>query len=386
MTEPLPRILALHAFYQVPGGEDQVHRTEVAHLRERGHEVLDVTVENAQLATLGTAGRLRATVSNPATAAMVAEHLREFRPDVAYVNNVFPGLSGSVIEACRAHGVPVVRVLHNYRFACVSANLFRDGKFCDSCVGNPGVAGIVHGCYRDSRAVSAVATLARRVDRKASAGAHVIAISRYVRDVAERAGMDAARITVRPNLTVPGDASPADSDAAPREVVVFAGRDTPEKGLPDLLTAFALLRERRPGALLQIVGPEAPRELTPGIQWLGRLPHREVTALMAGAGAVAVPSVWPEPFGLVAVEALAAGTPVVAAASGGLAELEGDAVRLHTPGSPQSLADALDATLALPRADAAQSARARYATDFSPDTWYRLTIEAFAGAMEDARG
>lgn len=400
MTASHARILALHAFYQIPGGEDQVHRTEVDHLRERGHEVLDLTVENAALAQLGTASRLRATVSNPATGALVAQAIDRFHPDVAYVNNTFPGLSASALDACRRARVPLVRVLHNYRFTCVSANLRRDGEFCDACVGDVGertvsakigLPGILHGCYRDSRAISAVSTAARIADRRASRGAQVIAISGYVRDIAIRAGLDPVRITVRPNLTLPSPATPAPTGSEPNTpaptapTIVFAGRDTPEKGLPVLLDAFARLRKRRPDARLQVIGPEhdepGPGDALPGVEWLGRLPHDQVTARMAAASVVAVPSVWPEPFGLVAVEALAAGTPVVASASGGLAELGGAGVTLHAPGDAADLAARLDEALEGTRDDARIVARARYDADFSADTWYRITLRALGAAM-----
>lgn len=371
------RILTLHAFYQVLGGEDVSHRTEVQHLRDRGHDVHDLTVENGALASLSTARRLRVTVSNPHSASAVNEAIAAHRPDVAYVNNVFPGLSSSVVRACRDAGIPTVRVLRNYRFACVSGNLFRDGEFCDACVGGSGLAGIRHACYRGSHATSAVATLARRADRIASANVRWIAISEYVKTQAMRAGLPAHSIGVRPNLTLPAaGASPTATDAP---TVLYVGRDTVEKGLPLLLDAFARLREGLPAARLWVAG--ARRDDAPdGVTWLGQVPHGEVARLMASADVLAVPSVWPEPFGRVVIEALAAGTPVVAAASGGLAELAGPAVAMFVPPDAAALAAALRHTLEQDRTLTRALARERYAADFSPDVWYDRTMEAFAQA------
>lgn len=383
MSAEHARILALHAFYQVPGGEDVSHRSEVAYLRERGHQVLDITADNAALGTLGTVARARATVSNPESARRVSAAIAEFRPDVAYANNLFPGLSGSVVRACRDAGVPVVRVLRNYRFTCVSGNLYRDGNYCDDCVGNAGVAGVVHGCYRGSRPTSAIATVARRADLAANRDTQWIAVSRYVRDHAVRAGLPADRVAVRSNLALPAaidqplPAQIAADAGAPR--VLYVGRDSREKGLPLLLDAFAALRARVPEARLWVAGAERD-EATDGVTWLGQLPHSAVGALMARADVLAVPSVWPEPFGRVVIEALAVGTPVVAVGSGGLAELAGPAVHTVSRADAPLLAASLLEAIEAPRERARTTALERFAADFSPDVWYRRTVEALERA------
>jgi len=382
------RILTLHAFYQVLGGEDVSHRTEVAHLRERGHDVEDLTVDNASLARLSTPARLRATVSNAAAGARVAEAIARFEPEVAYVNNLFPGWSGEAIAACTRAGVPVVRVLRNYRFACVSGNLFREGRFCDACVGHSGLPGIVHGCYRDSRATSAVATLARRADRAASDGIEWIAISEFVRAQAIRAGLPGERVSVRPNLTLPTADLPEPSPAtasSPAATVLYVGRDSAEKGLPVAIDALRILRDGGSEATLEVAG--AARDDAPdGVTFLGQVPHGEVSGLMARAAVLVVPSVWPEPFGRVVIEALAAGTPVVAAASGGLAELAGDGVDLVETGSAAALARGLERALAADRAAARVTARERYARDFAPEVWYSRTMEAVSRARHRKDG
>jgi glycosyltransferase involved in cell wall biosynthesis len=88
-------------------------------------------------------------------------------------------------------------------------------------------------------------------------------------------------------------------------------------------------------------------------------------AAWAAATVGVVPSVWPEPFGQVAVECLAAGTPVVVTATGGLADIVRDGVEglLVPPADPEALARALDRVLHEPglrkRLAAAAPARAR---------------------------
>lgn len=132
--------------------------------------------------------------------------------------------------------------------------------------------------------------------------------------------------------------------------LLYAGRLSPEKGVE-----VALDTAERLGRGLVLVGgvyDEAyhPRAVAPrvravtalpqgqvrGALWLGRRPPVDVYALMGSAAATLMPVRWDEPFGLVGVESLAAGTPVVAYARGGLTEIIDDTVGALVP--PDDLA------------------------------------------------
>lgn len=110
--------------------------------------------------------------------------------------------------------------------------------------------------------------------------------------------------------------------------LLFAGRISPEKG-PEV----AIRAARAAGRALTIVGGIYDREhfareveplLGPDARYVGALPRRAVLERMSQARAVLMPARWDEPFGLVAVEAQAAGAPVVAYARGGLSEIVQD--------------------------------------------------------------
>lgn len=139
-------------------------------------------------------------------------------------------------------------------------------------------------------------------------------------------------------------------------LVVYAGRLVYEKGVQDLLAAVPRLRARHPGLRVVIAG-EGPyrkdlEELTrrdgisPTVSFTGFLTGTELPALLAAADCVVVPSRY-EPFGMIALEACAAGTPVAAAATGGLAELVDPGVTgvSFPSGDPTALADSVDCLL-----------------------------------------
>ena len=105
--------------------------------------------------------------------------------------------------------VPVVMTVHNYRLGCLSADLFRGDDVCTVCVGRTPVRGVVHGCYRGSRALSAVQAFevmtARRrgvLDEHVSA---FVAPSRFMADRLIAIGLPADRLVVKPHfVTDPG--------------------------------------------------------------------------------------------------------------------------------------------------------------------------------------
>jgi glycogen(starch) synthase len=114
------------------------------------------------------------------------------------------------------------------------------------------------------------------------------------------------------------------------------------------------------------------------VTFLGHLPDDELAATLAAADAVVLPSRY-EPFGIVALEAAAAGSPLVASTAGGLGEavVDGATGVSFAPGDVAGLAAAVGRVLADPRAAArrARAARDRLAVDFS---WPRIAEETAA--------
>ena len=185
--------------------------------------------------------------------------------------------------------------------------------------------------------------------------------------LSEAAAEGVRRYLLHEPTVVPGGVVCDDFDveAPPRDrgrkgpvIVCAASLRDPRKRAELLFEAFAKLRENHPNAELQIVRPrdplifcwEAP-ERPEGVSWVEASETAELARVYAAADISVLPSV-DEAFGLVLVESLAAGTPVVAASSGACPEIVTDDLigRLFEPDEPEDLVRAMEEAIALQRA------------------------------------
>jgi glycogen(starch) synthase len=140
--------------------------------------------------------------------------------------------------------------------------------------------------------------------------------------------------------------------------ILFAGRITKDKGLEFLVRAMEALCCTQPQLVLRIVGEgeDMPRifalvdqlGLKGRVTFVGALDAERTAEEMARAHLLVVPSVWEEPFGLVAIEGLASGCHVVASHVGGLPEALGGFGHLVAAGSVEALVAGLSSALQLP--------------------------------------
>ncbi|MGH8337914.1 MAG: glycosyltransferase, partial [Gammaproteobacteria bacterium] len=119
------RVLLVHNFYQIPGGEDSVVREELSMLQSRGVDVELFSVSNDDIkGTWGSIAVALQVAYSPQARRALAQKLAAFLPDVVHIHNFFPLLSPSILDACRDAGVPSVFTLHNFRVLCPSALLY----------------------------------------------------------------------------------------------------------------------------------------------------------------------------------------------------------------------------------------------------------------------
>ncbi len=325
------RIILVNKYARVTGGAD-VHCLELAKgLRERGHEVVFLaTADEGNLdqhgtfvkptVTNNTRGQVRgaraAAVAgqafwNTSVAAATKELITSFRPDIVHVHKLYPQLSVAPVVVASRLRIPVVQTIHDYEF--ISASALDDvGSWLDR--------------NEEQTAYRALNTLLFGVKRLV----HIpridswIAISRSIADAYRKRGIIT---TVLPHFTQPfPGALPAFID---RVGVLFIGRLSEEKGLRHVLGLPGLLPADTPivvagdGPLVDEVQRAA--QAVPSLTYLGKLDREAVAHQLASARIVIMPSLWQEPAGLVALEAMAAGAPLIVYDSGGLAEYVADA-------------------------------------------------------------
>src|SRR4051794_34401415 len=248
------------------------------------------------------------------------------------------------------------------------------------------------GCYRGSPAATlpVVAGMALHRSSWRELVSAFLFISASQRDLCAGLQLPPERVFVKHNFLplpdpVPEQREPVDSDpdgpgSGGREhLVAYLGRIDEGKGIPFLMQAWDIHRRQRPDSALRLVlggsGPLSGEVAAwaagrADVEVLGLLGRAECARLLRRARAVVLPSQWEETFGLVAVEAMAAGTPPLAADHGSFPELvtHGSDGLLFDHTSPDALATALGAVDRRPELfeEYGERGRATYRSHFSP--------------------
>ena len=322
----------------------------------------------------------------------VPDRIHAFDPDIVHVHEAAMPANLEPVLAVR----PVVHTLHDFSFGCsTGSKYFRNGTVCTrphgrGCFG----VGLARGCLHRLDPRSAVARykqIQNELPRLRTA-AGIVVHSRFMHHVALENGVPTERMSIVPLFT----ASVSDPQVPlPERTVAFAGRITPEKGVDLLIEALAV----HPYAWdrLLVAGDGWDRDrcerlardrgLGERVEFLGHRDAQGVRETLARARVVAFPSRWPEPFGIVGLEAMAVGRPVVATAVGGIPEWldDGHTGILVPPGDAAALGWAIRSLLADPARAAEFGAEGRRQVErFSPEAYLAGLLAVYERAIETA--
>ena len=349
------RILRIFSRYEQYGGEEAVARR----IHQELSEVLDADWFESSTGTLlgnSFTSRLAApwkVVHNTAVAGTLRKLQERNRYCAWEIHNVFPALSPSVYQVAFDLGIPVVHFLHNYRLSCVNGSFLNHGEPCERCIKGNFLPAVQTICWRESRLACGLMGIALARVRKLKVFERVsawIALSQAQRALHLKMGLPDRTLHVVPHFL---DFSAARVSALPPNgYALFLGRLSPEKGVANLLLGWKKLKT--PGARLVIAGsgPEEARlrriivqnELT-SVELRGFVEPAKHPELWANAKFLIVPSTWNEPFGLVVLEALAHGRPLVVSNLGALSEIAADSGLVVDPWMPEEIANACDRLL-----------------------------------------
>jgi glycosyltransferase involved in cell wall biosynthesis len=348
-------ILFLHNRYRVTGGEERAVEDLLWLMRDHLGE--DVELLERDSAALGRPRAAVALLRGGLQPDDVGAAVRRTGARVVSAHNLNPAFGWRALVAARAAGARVVLHLHNYRLVCAVGTCFNSrGEDCVRCQGRNTLPGVRLNC-RGTGAEAAVygASLALWQRRLAAQADAVVVPSRFAGERLRelRAPLDPARVHVVPHVV---RSFAERSRAAAGEHALVASRLSPEKGVELAVQACA-----RAGLALVVAGdgPRAPAlRAAGGARFVGRVSAQELADLRARAALAIVPSRSAESFGLAAAEAMAAGVPVVASATGALPELVGGD-GLVAPGDADALAAAARARFGDEEAGAAGLQRIR---------------------------
>jgi glycosyltransferase involved in cell wall biosynthesis len=395
------RILQVADFYWPHlGGVEQHVRTLARSLADDGHDVHVATTRTGDLPAIEADGRVTVhridtTASRfgrlfssserpwspplPDPEAMLALRrlVGRLRPDVVHghdwlARSYLPLARG----ARRRYGTRYVTSQHYYTLSCAKKDLIRatTGERCEGPSPSrcPRCVASHYGPLRGPLTYVASVVGARAELARAD---NVIAVSRATA-VGNGLEVDKVSIIGNPVAVTNGAPEPQVNELLrhlPERFILFVGDLRPMKGLDVLLAAYESLETTSavpPLVLIGKVWPDTPSSFPAGVTIFERWPNPAVLAAWERAMLGVVPSVWAEPFGIVAVEALRGSTPVIASRVGGLPEIVRDGVEglLVPPGDAHELAAAMtrlvdDGEL---RTAMSSAARAR-ASDFAPE-------------------
>jgi glycosyltransferase involved in cell wall biosynthesis len=350
------KIAVAHESIDTDGGVETYLLSIIAELRARGHQVALVYHRSSRERTV-----LRSSVH---TAIGIQDRgldhgiaaLRAWKPDVCYSHNMGP----LDVERALIGQWPVVKMLHGFFGTCVSGlkmHAFPSAHACDRAFGPACLAlYFPRRCGRISPA--ALVSGYRWASKQQSLFPKyksVVVASRYMRNEVASNGLASAAIHVLPLFSTMSEREQAPQPE--KDTVLFAGRMTTLKGGHVLIGAAARAAQimgRRVRLLMAGDGPQknAWRALAASrrveTEFAGWVEFDDRARIYGRAAIAAVPSVWPEPFGLVGLDAAAVGRPAVAFDVGGINEWLKDGVngRLVPPGEgEQGLARAIASML-----------------------------------------
>jgi len=378
------KILVAHNHYLYRGGEDTVVDAEVNLLRQRGHQVWVYSRDNTEIQYLTPFEAAKASFWSRQTVQELEKIHQQFSPDLVHAHNTFPLISPSLYGVAQRLRIPVVQTLHNFRLVCPQAMLLREGKHCEACVGELLWRAIVHRCYRQSLPQTVLMSTMLTVQRLRRIWhqqiSRFIVLNQLCREIFVRGGLPMDRLRIKPNFVE----SHQEPQWQHRQGGLFIGCLSTEKGIEVLINAL----DKIPSHVIDVFGKgplQALVESSPRLRFGGFQSSDVLRQRLSDAAYLVMPSTGVESFGLVAIEAFACGTPVIATRHGGLRELiqHGQNGLLVPPIDANALATAIAYAESHPdhMRRMGMAARNNYLTSYTPERNYEQLMQIYHEAV-----
>ncbi len=404
------KILQVHKFYYDHRGAERYYFDVTKLLTDHGHTVIpfamadgrnkpseysDYFTRRMDLSAPGYSWRsvkkIGKILYNKEAQSDIARLIQRTRPDVVHIHNIYNHLSPSILVACKHFNLPVVMTIHDFALLSPNYDLYRRGKIDESCKPHRYWQCVPKRCVKNSFGASTIGAMASYLNHWSQMyQKHVdvfIAPSQFVKEKFHQWQWSrAGDIAVVPHFSFPPAQKPR---YVAGDYMLYAGGLTEGKGIIQLLEAIQKERIELPlkiagdGPLYQpITELLNDSQLHWRVELLGQQSPAALSELMRQSRFVVVPSQQYETFGLTALEAFAARTPVLASNRGALPEIVDQAVgSLYHPDQPGGLGGAIRQLANNPQlpqlADAGYN---RLLTDFAPALHYDRLMELYEQA------
>jgi glycosyltransferase involved in cell wall biosynthesis len=290
---------------------------------------------------------------DPAVVVAIRKRIRHFQPDLVHAHG---WIAYSCAAALLGTSIPLLISVRDYGYTCaIRTMLYKGREICSGPAPRKCLdcAALTYGQVKAAAAVTGVFTGKALLLQK-MAGTH--SITSYVQRITRRDLLGAVdnppggEAVMVPDFVIPSFFEPSaggQKDFVERlptsPFILFVGALQPHKGLYELLSAYDRLERRPPLVLIGTRWPDTPQRFPDGVSVYHDVPHGSVMAAWERCLFGVVPSLWPEPLGVVSLEAMSKGKAVVATAVGGITDivLHGRTGLLVPAGDPGGMTDAM---------------------------------------------
>lgn len=306
--------------------------------------------------------------------------------DIAHVHNIYPLISPSALGVFREFNIPVVIRCADFRIiSCPISTHMRKNTICELCRGGKEYWCIINNCRNnlfESTGYALRNFIARKFDLIKNNVSYFIPPSSFVKKRMIDAGFSANRIIVIPNVVkIPKVKAHLEQG----KYIAFAGRISSEKGIYTLLQAARIT-----GLPVRIAGdyskmPDIINKASANVSFLGHLDRDRLNNFYRQARFLVVPSIALESFGLVIIDAMSYGLPVVASRIAGPMEIveEGVTGLLFQAGDPTDLAEKIRNLWTHPDLcrQMGQAGREKAIREYSEDVYYKRLMAVYKKAI-----
>lgn len=379
------KILIVHNYYQVPGGEDTVIVNEKQLLEEHGHEVELYTRHNNELKDMFGIQKVCipfTTIFNCRTYREIQKLIREKKIDIVHVHNTLNLISPAVYYAARKCNVPIVQTIHNFRLLCPKATFYRDGHICEECLERGLWCAVKYKCYRGSRLLTLACVVTTKIHRATGIykKLNYICLTSFTRDkLLSFKQIKPNKVYIKPNFTYDYGGGTSAED-----YYVFVGRIEEIKGVDMLVEAFKLMPDRKlkmfgKGELDKKISEKIKKQSIKNIEMEGYQSHDKIQEAIRQAKGLIMCSQCYESFAMVVVEAFSVGTPAIVGDIGNIRDWvkPGKTGERFTYNSSKSLVEAIARFEAGNMENYRRNVYDFYKSNYTPEKNYKRLVEIY---------